>query len=160
MTALILWGVTVLLFAAGLAGVFVPALPGVGLVFAGALFYALATNFAAISGTTIIVFGVIALLAWLTDYLGAMLGARLGGGRLFTMIGMIAGAMLGVLFSGPPGLVIGALVGAFLGALYEGKTFQEAERTALFSFLGVVGARILQLLLATGIIVAFLVAVL
>jgi len=160
MAALVLWAITILLFAAGLIGVFVPALPGIGLVFAGALFYALATNFATVSNTTIIVFGVIALLAWLTDYLGAMVGARLGGGRAFTMLGMVMGAILGVFTGGPPGLVIGALVGALLGAMYEGKTAHQAGRAVLFSFLGMIGARVLQLLLAIGMIVAFLIAVL
>ncbi|MFH1354124.1 MAG: DUF456 domain-containing protein [bacterium] len=160
MSILLLWLIVAFLFITGLAGIFIPILPGVGLVFLGILIYAVATNFASISTATIIIFGVVAILAWLIEYIGAAIGVRAGGGGKFAMIGLIIGALLGFISAGPVGILAGMLLGSFLGATYEGSSTNKASRAALFSVLGLLGAKVLQLLLAVGIIVAFLAAVL
>ncbi|MBI4021869.1 MAG: DUF456 domain-containing protein [Candidatus Andersenbacteria bacterium] len=160
MSAAVLWIITSALFALGLLGVFVPGLPGVFLVFGGVLFYALVTGFTDIGPSAILVFGVLSLLAWLTDYLGALIGARLGGGRALSLGGMALGALAGGVFGGPPGMVLGALFGALAGALGEGKSLPAAGRAAFWSLLGMAGARVLQLFIAAGMIIAFLIIVL
>jgi uncharacterized protein YqgC (DUF456 family) len=60
---------------------------------------------------------------------------------------------------GPLGLLVGAVIGAVVGALYEGKSIDKAGKVALFSLLGVLGAKIVQLVLALSVIVAFILAV-
>jgi len=160
MSFLLLWLIVILLFALGLIGVFIPALPGVVLVFSGVLLYAVATSFANISATTVVVFGIVAAVAWLVEYLGAVLGVKMGGGGRLATLGLIIGALLGFISGGPVGLLIGMLLGSFLGATYEGSSTSKASRAAIFSVLGLLGAKVLQLLLAVGIIVAFLTAVL
>lgn len=160
MSVAVVWIITSALFALGLLGVLVPGLPGVFLVFGGVLFYALVTGFNAIGPIAIVVFGVFSLLAWLTDYLGALIGARLGGGRALSLGGMVLGALLGGVFGGPPGVVLGALFGALAGALGEGKSLPAAGRTAVWSLLGMAGARVVQLFIAAGMIIAFLIIVL
>lgn len=55
------------------------------------------------------------------------------------------------------GVFVPMLPGSFLGAIYEGNSPDKASRAAVFSILGLLGAKILQLLLAIGIIVAFLI---
>lgn len=156
MTSLLLWSITVALFLIGFFGIFVPAVPGIGFVFAGVLFYAISTQFANITLTTVIVLGIITALAWSLDYVGAIIGAKAGGGKKFTIIGLTVGALLGLISFGPLGLLIGTLLGAITGALYEGQDANKASRAALFSILGIIGAKAVQLLLAITIITVFL----
>lgn len=158
MSLLLLWLIVALFFVIGLIGVFIPMLPGVGLVFLGILIYAVATNFASVSTTTIAIFGVVTILAWLAEYLGAVIGVKVGGGGKFAMLGLIIGALLGLISAGPVGILVGMLLGSFLGATYEGSSTNKAGQAALFSVLGLLGAKALQLLLAMGIIIAFFIA--
>ncbi|MGH9856254.1 MAG: DUF456 domain-containing protein [Acidobacteriota bacterium] len=151
-----LWVLTVFLFLLGLAGIFIPGLPGIGLIFLGILIYGLATGFADISGMTVISAGIVAALAWVADYAGSVAGARLGGGRTLAMTGAIIGAIGGTVLGGPGGLLVGAFLGSLTGALLEGQRERGAMRVALWSTLGIIGATVLQLVLALAMIGTFI----
>lgn len=156
----VLWIGVMALFMLGLIGIFVPVVPGVGLVFAGILFYAWATGWEAIGVTWVAVFGMVALLAWVADYIGAAVGAKYGGGKWPTVLGSVIGAVAGLILGGPLGLFIGAFLGALGGALYEGNSMEIASRAAMYSVIGMVGATVVQLVLAIAMIVAFIIVVL
>jgi len=156
---MLIWVITITLFLLGLLGVFVPGLPGVGLVFAGVLLYAAATGFASLSLTTVVVLGLISLAAWLLEYLGALIGTKVGGGGRWALLGTLVGAVLGIIAGGPLGLLVGLLLGSMLGSLYEGRTPEAAGRAALFTVVGMAGAKALQLILAGLVIVVFVIAV-
>lgn len=79
MPALILWTLTLLLMFAGLAGTIIPGLPGIGLVYAGILLYALATHFASISLVTVVILGLVSAAAQAANYAGAALLAEKSG---------------------------------------------------------------------------------
>lgn len=155
----IVWLTTVILFVVGLGGILIPALPGIGFVFAGILVYAWATGFSTISPITVLVFGVIALLAWLADFWGASVGAKVGGGKTYALTGTILGAIIGAIAFGPIGLFVGAFIGAMVGAVLEGATHQQALRVAALSVVGIVGATIVQFVLGIAMIVAFFLAI-
>lgn len=156
MSDVLLWVLTLLLFGTGLVGVFIPVVPGIALVFAGVLFYAFMTNFSVVGVSAVVVFGSITFLAWLIEYAGGILGARLGGGKKLAMAGAFAGGLIGLFTGGPFGLVPGLFVGALVGALYEGKTPLKASKAAFFSVLGVIGAKVIQVILAIGMIISFI----
>lgn len=159
MALVLVWVLISILLLLGLAGVFIPGLPGLALIFLGILIYALVTDFANIGPAALIIFGLITTLATLSDYYGSAVGARLGGGRWWALAGSIIGAIIGVLAGGPPGLFIGAYVGALLGALYEGQSPHRAARTALFAIIGLVGATLVQFFVAVSLIITFLLMV-
>lgn len=159
MSDALLWTLTGTLFLFGIAGIVIPGLPGVGLVFAGILLYALATKFAAISPVTVVVLGAGAALALAAGYASALLGAQAGGGRRLALLGAAAGALVGAVILGPLGLVVGAWVGALAGALIEGKRTDAAVKVATLSVVGIMGGAIVQLFLALAMIVAFFLAV-
>lgn len=156
MTDVLLWVLTLFLLGAGLIGVFIPVLPGIAFVFAGVLFYAFMTNFSVVSTGAIMMFGLVAFVAWLIEYAGGVIGTRLGGGQKLALWGTLGGGLIGLFIGGPLGLVPGLFIGALVGALYEGKTLQGAGKAAFFSVLGVIGAKVIQAVLAVGMVVAFL----
>lgn len=159
MTLALIWFITLILLGTGLLGTIIPGLPGVGLVFAGVLVYALATSFAQISVMTVVIFGMLAALALAASYAGSVVGSRLGGGKRFAVVGTLLGALIGVT-AGPLGLLAGAFLGALMGALIEGKRGDQAVTVAAYSIIGVLGGTIIQFLLGVVMIIAFLVAVL
>lgn len=159
MSDIILWLITLALFGIGLVGVFIPGLPGIGLIFAGILVYAIATDFTTISLTLVVVFGIIGALALLSDYVGSAVGARVGGGKGKTLLGTTLGAIGGLLVANVPGLLVGAFAGALVGARMEGKTTQQAAKIALASVLGVLGATVVQFILGIIMIIGFFIAI-
>ncbi|MCW9054374.1 MAG: DUF456 domain-containing protein [Candidatus Pacebacteria bacterium] len=154
----LLWTFTALLFAFGVAGTVIPGLPGIGFVFSGIFLYAYVTGFSTVTVPFVVGAGVVALLAVFADYVGSALGARIGGGKWKSILGSIAGLMVGVATLGPIGVLIGALIGAFLGALAEGVERTQALRVALYTTLGIVGSTVVQFVLAVTLIAGFLIA--
>lgn len=158
MPALILWTLTLLLMFAGLAGTIIPGLPGIGLVYAGILLYALATHFASISLVTVVILGLVSAAAQAANYAGAAFGSRVAGGKKWALAGTAIGALIGAAF-GPLGIFAGAFLGALLGALLEGGGQRHALKVAVYSTLGTLGSIVVQFLLAIILIIAFLIAV-
>jgi hypothetical protein len=159
MSPLLIWVITVCLFGLGLLGVVVPVLPGILLVLVGILFYSWMTGFASISVATVVALGIIIGLGALAEYVGSALGAKYGGGGKLTVLGAVLGAVIGVFSSGALGLFIGVFVGALLGALIEGKEIDKAGKAAAFSVVGVLGSKLVQLMLAGLVIILFFMAV-
>lgn len=160
MPSLLLWFVTTFFFATGLIGIIVPVLPGIVFIFLGIFFYAFATAFTSISLTAVVMFGLIAVLAWLISYGAALVGARVGGGHWWTLVGTLGGCSIGFVVGSSIGLLIGSFIGALIGALYEGFVLKQAVRVAILSVLGILGGVLLQFVLGAGMIVAFLLLVL
>lgn len=88
-----------LFYLVGVASVVLPALPGVPVVAVGALLAAWMTGFDALSWTTVVITTVLALLAWLLDYLAAVLGAQRYGSSRAGLWGSIIGSVVGIFFS-------------------------------------------------------------
>ena len=73
------WLLAISLMVAGVAGAILPVLPGTLLVLAGVFVGAWIDGFTRVSGWTVGFIAVLALLAWATDYLAALLGAKKAG---------------------------------------------------------------------------------
>lgn len=158
MPPLVLWTLTLLLMMFGLAGTVIPGLPGIGLVYAGIVLYALATQFASISLATVIILGLISAAALAASYAGAALGSSVGGGKKWALVGTVAGALLGATV-GPLGMFAGAFLGALAGALLEGGGQRHALKVAFYSTLGTLGSIVVQFLLAVILIITFFVVI-
>lgn len=159
MPSFLLWLIITFLFLVGLVGVVIPAVPGIGFIFAGILLYALVTGFTDISVTTVLIFGAVTVFVWLIDYAGAALGTYWSGGRSWALVGTIVGSLAGFFIVGPVGLLLGSFVGALIGALYDGHGPERALRVAVISVVGALGATLVQFLFGLGMIVAFLILV-
>jgi uncharacterized protein YqgC (DUF456 family) len=132
----LLWIPALLLIAAGIAGLVLPALPGAPLLFAGLVCAAWAEDFAYIGAGWITVLGVLAALSYPIDLAAGALGARRFGASGRAVVGAALGALVG-LFFGLPGILLGPFVGAVLAELlWERRDLRQAGRSGLGATLG------------------------
>jgi uncharacterized protein YqgC (DUF456 family) len=148
-----------LLILVGLAGVILPALPGLPLVFAGMLLAAWVGGFAQIGTGTLVVLGALTLLSMLVDFWAAALGAKRVGASRLALLGALLGTVAGV-FLGPVGLFVGPFVGALLGQLLHGRSLAGAKlghaaRVGIGTWIGIVFGIALKLMLAFAMLGLF-----
>ena len=130
----------IVLMAAGLAGAALPFVPGTPLILAGALLYAVATDFTPVGLGRLAILTVLALAGAAGGAVAGSIGARRAGGSRRAALGALLGLAVG-LFMGPIGLVAGPIVGAILGELSGARPWAESVRAGLGTLLGmVVGA--------------------
>ena len=88
------WVLSVALIAAGLAGTVLPALPGTALVLAGIALGAWIDDFSRVGPWALGAVAAMAVLAWVLDYVAALLGARRAGASRQALVGAAAGEYL------------------------------------------------------------------
>jgi uncharacterized protein YqgC (DUF456 family) len=151
-----LWIVAVALIVVGVIGTVLPALPGAILVFAGVALGAWIDDFTRISGWTVLVLGILTLLAWAIDYVAALAGAKKAGASQQALIGAAIGTVAGV-FTGFVGLVFLPLVGASVGEYLAQRELLRAGRIGIATWLGLLVGTVLKVavvFLMVGIFVA------
>jgi uncharacterized protein YqgC (DUF456 family) len=137
-----LWVAAAVLVLVGIAGTFLPALPGTVLVFGGLFLAAWADGFARVGWPTLLVLGLLTVLSYGVDLVAAAVGARSFGASGSAAVGAVFGTLLG-LFFGLPGLIIGPFVGALAGEIWARKGFEGAAQAGVGAWLGfVVGAAV------------------
>jgi uncharacterized protein YqgC (DUF456 family) len=147
------------LFLLGLIGIFLPALPGVVLIFAGTLLFAIVEGFHRISGGTIGVFAALTVLSVALDYAAGAVGAKRYQASRWGVAGAAIGMIVG-LFFGLPGIVLGPLVGAVALELLGGRDARDALRAGWGTLVGFLGGVVLKLAIGIAIIGVFLYKVL
>jgi uncharacterized protein YqgC (DUF456 family) len=153
-TQILLWLLATLLIVVGFAGLILPAVPGIPLVFAGLVLLAWAENFAFVGWITLAALGVLALLSYGVDLLATALGAK----RFGASPRAVAGAALGVvtgLFFGLPGIVLGPFVGAVIGEFSRQASARTAVQAGLGAMLGLLFGALLKIALAFTMVGAF-----
>ena len=141
----ILWWILAgLIVIAGLAGTIVPALPGVPLVFLGLFFGAWIGNFEAVGWATISALAVLAIVAWIVDFIAGAAGARYLGASSRAFWGATFGAIVGIFF-GLAGMLLGPFIGAVLGELSGGNDMVSSGRAGVGAWLGMVVATAIKL---------------
>ena len=129
--------VVAVLMLAGLVGAVVPLIPGTPLVFAGALIYAIATDFSPVGAGRLAILAVLGVAGWAIEHIAAALGARRAGGGRAAVIGAVLGALVGLAFA-PLGLLVGPIAGAIGGELLSGRDPAGSVRTGIGTAVGVV----------------------
>jgi uncharacterized protein len=141
----------------GLVGNLVPAIPGVPLVFGGLLLAAWAEHFQYVGAWTLVVIGVLALLAWGVELLASGLGAKRFGASRMAVVGAVIGTLVG-LFLGIPGIILGPFVGAVAGELLARRDLVQAGRAGIGTWLGLVVGAALKIALSFAMVAVFLAA--
>lgn len=138
------YALAVLLILVGVAGVILPALPGLPLVFAGMLLAAWAGDFQQIGWITLVILGLLTVLSFAADFFSTAVGAQRVGASRKALWGTVIGTFAGLFFM-PIGLLAGPFVGALVGELWHGRELGQAAKVGLGTWLGIVLGIVLKL---------------
>lgn len=137
-----------IVFIVGLAGLFIPVLPGIPLIWLGTAVYALATGFEHVTGGDLTFFAVLTIFSIGIDYAANVMGAKKYGAGKAGIFGAFAGMLLGLIFAGLPGLIIGSFLGAFAGEIITGKSSGQALQAGWGTLVGFLGGLLIKFVIA------------
>jgi len=149
----LLVALAVVLAAAGVAGSFVPILPGALLSLAGVYTYWFSTGYAEPGAVALAVFTVAGLATLAVDWFGGAVAARAGGAS--TGVALVAGVvgLGGLAVAGPVGMLVGSSGTVLLVEYLRSGDHRESLRTAAYTTLGVLATSIMQAVLTLGILI-------
>jgi uncharacterized protein len=153
----LLWILAVVMIVVGVAGTILPAVPGPALVFAGILLAAWIDEFQRISGLTVIIVGMLAILAWGADYVSAMLGARKAGASRQAVIGAAIGTVVGI-FGGLVGVLFMPLIGAAIGEYIADRDAARAAHVGVATWVGLLVGTVFKVAVTFVMLGVFVVA--
>ena len=145
----------VVLVLAGLAGTVLPVLPGTLLVFCGLWLAAWAEHFEHVGLVGLGLIAFLGALALLADFVASMAGAKRVGASPLALAGAAAGGFAGF-FLGIPGLLLGPFVGAMAGELIARRDLRRAGKVGFGTWLGLLFAAVLKVVLACLMIATYL----
>ncbi|MFW5431919.1 MAG: DUF456 domain-containing protein [Methylophilaceae bacterium] len=148
------WLIAGLLVIVGFVGLLLPILPGIVFIFAGLLLAAWVDHFELVSKSTMVIIGVISLLAWAVDFFASYFTVKQAKASRLALIGTIIGALLGIL-GGVVGLIIGPIIGAAVGEFISRRNSGDAARVGIAAGLGFVLALVAKLVLAIIVLSIF-----
>ena len=146
--------VAILLVVIGIAGTILPMLPGVPLVFAGLLLAAWHGGFNQVGALTMVMIGVITMLAWVIDFAASIMTAKKFGASKYALWGAGIGALLG-LAGGIVGVIVGPAIGAIIGELISHQKISK-EATSKATTVGIAAGLGFVLAMALKIILVLI----
>ena len=159
MTDTLLWLLSAALIVAGVAGTVLPALPGTLFVLAGIVLGAWIDDFSRVGWGAVAAVSVLAVGAWVLDYVAALLGAHRVGASRQAVIGAALGTVAG-LFMGLVGVLFMPLVGAAVGEYMARRDERRAVQVGVATWLGIMVGLLAKVVIAFIMIGIFLVALL
>ncbi len=153
------WVLCVALIGAGVAGTVLPALPGTALVLGGIVLGAWIDDFTRVGPWALGAVAVMAVLAWVLDYVAALLGARRAGASRQALVGAAVGTVVG-LFMGLVGVLFMPLVGAAVGEYLAQRDEKRAMKVGVATWLGLLAGLLAKVVLAFMMIGVFIGALL
>jgi uncharacterized protein YqgC (DUF456 family) len=132
----------------GIAGSFLPILPGPFMGWIGLLLLYL-TSAIPMSYPFLIITFLISVIIWILDYIIPSLGTKRFGGSRWGAIGTTIGLVVGILLPIPLGFLFGAFLGALIGELlYNHKDIKRAFKAAFGSFVGFLASTTLKFMVS------------
>jgi uncharacterized protein YqgC (DUF456 family) len=156
-TVILLWLLAALLIVVGFAGLILPAVPGIPLIFAGLLLQAWSEDFAYVGWGTLTLLGVLALLSYGVDMVAASRGAKKFGASPRAVWGAALGTLVGLLF-GLLGIMLGPFIGAVVGEFSRQASAKSAIHAGIGATLGLLFGALLKIALAFTMLGVFVVA--
>lgn len=126
----------------GLAGCFLPIIPGPPVAYTGLLLLHF-TDKAQFTTAQLLTWLFVVILLQVLDYFIPMLGSKYSGGSRWGTRGCLIGTVTGLFFM-PWGIILGPFLGAFLGELLGGRKARQALKSGLGSLLGFLFGTVLK----------------
>jgi len=152
-----LWIIAVVLMIVGFAGIVLPGLPGVPLMFGGMLLAAYIDDFQRVGWITLTVLGLLTVITVGVDIAATALGAKRVGASKPAIWGAIIGTALGMFF-GLVGLIIGPFVGAVAGELHAHGNPGQAGRAGFGTWMGLIFGTLVKVAIAFSMLGIFVFA--
>lgn len=150
------WLFTMVLFAVGLIGTVLPAIPGTTIILAAAVIHRMMLGTErSIGWWSIAVLVLLTLGSYVLDFLSGYFGAKYFGATKWGTFGAVIGTLVG-LFFGIIGLFVGPIIGAITGEFIAGKRIVDAGRAGWGSLVGNIGGMLGRLVIALAMIAIFL----
>jgi uncharacterized protein YqgC (DUF456 family) len=159
MTDTLWWILSAALIVAGLAGTVLPALPGTALILGGIVLGAWVDDFARVGWPSLTAITVLAVLAWVLDYVAGLMGARKAGASRQAIVGAALGTVAG-LFMGLVGVLFMPLVGAAIGEYMARRDAQRAAHVGMATWLGIMAGLLAKVVIGFVMIGIFVAALL
>jgi uncharacterized protein YqgC (DUF456 family) len=153
------WILSIALIVLGVAGTVLPALPGTLFVLAGIVLGAWIDDFSRVTWVAVTAVSVLAVIAWVLDYVAGLMGAKRAGASRLALLGAVLGTVVG-LFMGIVGVLFMPLVGAAIGEYIAQKDQARAMKVGLATWLGIMVGMIAKVVIAFMMIGIFIVALL
>ena len=147
MTETLLWVLSVLLIVVGVAGTVLPALPGTLFVLGGIVLGAWIDDFTRVGWVIVTIVSVLAVIAWVLDYVAGLLGAKKAGASRQAIVGAALGTVAGI-FMGLVGVLFMPLVGAAVGEFLAQKDHQRAVKVGVATWLGIMAGLVSKVVIA------------
>ncbi len=140
----------------GAAGVIVPVIPGLPLIWAAMAIFGYFTGYAYLSGEFLVYSGIAVTVIWILQHFVQVYGAKRWGASRWGMFGAFVGMVIGLFVGSLVGVIIGPLVGAVVVELLVGKSLTASLKAGAGTFVGFVFGAVVQLIVSFVLIGIFL----
>jgi hypothetical protein len=149
------WVISMSLIVLGVAGTFIPGIPGPVAVFAGMLLAAWIDHFSRVGWVALVLLGALTAVALAIDTVASVLGARRVGASRPALMGALVGTLVG-LFFGFVGILIGPFLGAVIGQLSSRPHLPSAVRVGVGTWIGMAVGAFAKILIVLAMLALFL----
>lgn len=136
---------TLLVMLVGLIGIVLPVIPGTVLIFLAALVYGLVEGFQSIGWPTLVVLGLLTIIATTADIWASSVGAKMGGASGWSVLVGLIGGLGGFVLFNLPGAIVGAILGVILTEIIRLGDWKQALKAGSGWALGWVLSTVVQL---------------
>ncbi|MGI8891824.1 MAG: DUF456 domain-containing protein [Bacteroidia bacterium] len=141
---LIIIGVVLLL--TGIAGCFIPGIPGAPLSYVGLLMLHITERYH-LSSQLLIIYFIAVIIVAILDYALPILGSKWFGATRKGFIGSIIGLVAGIFLFPPFGIIIGPFAGAVIAEIINGMETKKAVKAGFGTFVGFLTGTLIELIL-------------
>lgn len=134
-------------------------LPGIILVYASIVIYALLTGFDSIGTTALILGALVVVVFFISDNVAVAMGAKMAKASRWAALAAFVGGIVGLIFFGPLGALFGPLVCVLIVEYYTDPNIKKALRAGIGAFLGYIAGILIRFLLATSLFIWFIIQV-
>jgi len=148
------WVLAVVLIVVGVAGTFLPVLPGAALVFGGMLLGAWIDGFQRVGWVTLVILGVLTLLVFVIDIVSGLLGAKRVGASKLAIAGAAIGTVVGMFF-GLVGVLVAPFIGAVVGEVIARGQLAPAARVGVATWIGMIAGALAKFAIVLAMVGVF-----